>query len=114
MAPVDPTISKVVNSLRGWHGLRVMDLAVPLSTSKATVERRLSEGGWTAAEVAALAAYFERPVGEFYTGNVQVAESRIHDDVRLSREPNTAGQGPFSGSDIDRLIEAAEAITHAA
>lgn len=114
---VDATITRSVKALLAWHQLpqNGSALAGPLDTSEDTIARRLKRGGWEAGEVFALAVFFGVPVGDLYIGHVDLTASRLEAGVRLSRQQETAGGEPHSGSDIDQFLDACEgARSHAA
>lgn len=73
----DATITRVTRVLMAWHDVTVVELAAAgIASSKATMERRLNAGGYTAREVAALARAFGTPIESFYSGHVDLAATR--------------------------------------
>ena len=111
MIAVDATITRMVRALLAWHEMphNGSSLASVLDTSEDTVARRFKSGGWTASEVATLAGFFGVTVGDLYSGQADLATSRINEEVRLSRQQESAGQEPHSGSDMDLFLDAVEA-----
>ena len=78
----DETVVRVVRSLMGWHGLAMPDIAAAIDASMGTVERRLSKNAavrksFLGFELQMLADYFGVPVECFYTGAVNLQESRL-------------------------------------
>lgn len=68
----DDTIRRTVKGLISGHGLRVETVAAAVDMTPATLYRRLAGKGrsqaFVAGEVAALADYFNVPVGDLYDG----------------------------------------------
>jgi hypothetical protein len=108
---VDASITRAVRALLGFHGMNANGsaLADPLGTSEDTIARRMKHGRWEATEVFALAAFFGVTVGDLYSGAPALGDSALNDGVRLSRQQESAGQEPHSGSDMDLFLDAVEA-----
>lgn len=105
---IDLVIARSVRTLMAYHGLQAKDLPSRLEgLSRSTLYRRMEEGGWLASEVGAIAELFGVPVQDLYSGDIAPAASSLAGhSVRISREHKLAGQGPFSGSDMDDFLDA--------
>lgn len=64
----DATISAAVRALAAGRGLTHAECADAVDIARSTFERRLSQGRWSAAEVARLADYFTVTVDKLVTG----------------------------------------------
>lgn len=64
----DRSISAAVRALAAGRGLTHTQVAHGVELALATFTRRLTHGGWTAAELVRLAAYFDVPVTSLLTG----------------------------------------------
>lgn len=106
----DETISRAVWALLGYHRMVPNDLVTRIDGLKSsTLYRRLNGATWEAREVKAIAEFFGLPIGQFFTGHIEPAASKLPDPhLRLSLEHETAGQDRFSGSDIALLCDAQE------
>ena len=67
-AGVDRAISAAVRALSAGRGITHAHVAQGVELANATFNRRLTHGGWTAAELVRLAAYFDVPVDSLLTG----------------------------------------------
>jgi len=67
LAPVDATISATVRGLAAARGLSPDDVAAGIGMNRSTYYRRLA-GGFSAADVAALADLFGVQVADLYDG----------------------------------------------
>lgn len=79
---MDDTAVRVVRALMSWHGLTMPDIGAVIDASNGTVERRLSRNpkirkSWQGFELQLLAEYFGVPVSAFYSGEVDLASSRV-------------------------------------
>jgi hypothetical protein len=79
---MDDTAVRVVRALMSWHGLTMPDIGAVIDASNGTVERRLSRNprirkSWQGWELQLLAEYFGIPIAAFYTGEVDLAASRL-------------------------------------
>jgi transcriptional regulator with XRE-family HTH domain len=84
---VDDNAARVVRALLRWHDLTQEDVAASTGLTDDTLNRRLNSKGkvgrdFKAREVEVLAWYFGRPIQEFYSGRVNVAESFLPGDPR--------------------------------
>jgi hypothetical protein len=102
-APVGPTVTRSIRALCGYHGIYPTELGAHIGVSRSSWNRHMKAGRYTAEEIAAIAAMFGITTDDLLRG-----------DLRLSRERTDAGQEPFSGSDIDALLDAVEQQHHAA
>lgn len=68
--PADPDalISAAVRALAAGRGITHAEVVVGVGMALSTFERRLAKGGWTAAEVIRLAAWFDVPIEDLTTG----------------------------------------------
>jgi hypothetical protein len=64
----DRSISAAVRALGAGRGITHAQIAHGVGLATATFTRRLTHGGWTAAELVRLAAYFDVPVDSLLTG----------------------------------------------
>jgi hypothetical protein len=64
----DLVITATVRALAASRSTALGDVAEAVGMPRSTFERRLSKGGWTAAEVARLAEWFSVPVSDLFTG----------------------------------------------
>lgn len=64
----DEMISAAVRALAAGRGITHADCADAVDIARSTFERRLSQGGWSAAEVVRLADYFGVTVDKLVTG----------------------------------------------
>lgn len=100
----DQTITRTTKVLLAHHGLKPPMLEeLILGLKKSTVYRRFDEGGWSASEVAALAALFNVPVGAFNGGRWSDRDTSGQTLSRYSEMPKIMG-GP---SPAERAITAA-------
>lgn len=65
---VDVSVTRVMEILRTYKNESWNELILATGIGKHTMIRRRAHGGWTAAEVAILAAHFDKPVSVFYAG----------------------------------------------
>lgn len=65
---MDRAISAAVRALAAGRGMTHAQVAHGVELATATFTRRLTHGGWTAAELVRLAAYFDVPVDTLLTG----------------------------------------------
>lgn len=84
---VDSNAARAVRALMSWHDLTQQDVAGSTGLTEDTLGRRLSTKGkvgkdFKAQEIEVLAWYFGRPITEFYSGKVTVAESYLPGDMR--------------------------------
>lgn len=89
---VDGNASRAVRALMSWHDVTQQDVAGSTGLTDDTLGRRLSAKGkvgkdFKAHEIEMLAWYFGRPVSEFYSGHVNVAESYLPGDPRRDEVP---------------------------
>jgi hypothetical protein len=76
-ADPDRSISAAVRALAAGRGITHAQVAHGVELAIATFARRLTHGGWTAAELVRLAAYFDIPVTSLLTGlDGQVAPNK--------------------------------------
>jgi hypothetical protein len=64
----DGMISAAVRALAAGRSIKHAKVAEAIKMAQSTFERRLSHGGWTAAEVAALSVYFKAAPESLMTG----------------------------------------------
>ena len=64
----DRIISAAVRALAAGRGVTHARMAHDVDLATATFTRRLTHGGWTAAELVRLADYFDVPVDTLLTG----------------------------------------------
>lgn len=57
-----------VRALAASRNASLAEGAAAVDMPRSTFERRLSKGGWTAAEVARIASWFAVPVSDLFTG----------------------------------------------
>lgn len=90
---VDGNASRAVRALMSWHNVTQQDVAGSTGLTDDTLGRRLSAKGkvgkdFKAHEIEMLAWYFGRPISEFYSGHVNVAESFLPGDSRRDEVPS--------------------------
>ncbi len=68
MAHTDQVICATIRALAASRNTALADVAAGVDMPRSTFERRLSKGGWTAAEVARIADWFAVPVSDLFTG----------------------------------------------
>jgi hypothetical protein len=64
----DSMISAAVRALAAGRSIKHAKVAEACKMAQSTFERRLSHGGWTAAEVASLSVYFKAAPETLMTG----------------------------------------------
>ena len=64
----DGMISAAVRALAAGRSIKHAKIAEAIEMAQSTFERRLSHGGWTATEVAALSVYFKAAPESLMTG----------------------------------------------
>jgi len=64
----DSMISAAVRALAAGRSIKHAKVAEAIKMAQSTFERRLSHGGWTATEVAALSVYFNAAPQTLMTG----------------------------------------------
>jgi len=64
----DSMISAAVRALAAGRSIKHAKVAEAIKMAQSTFERRLSHGGWTAAEVASLSIYFKAAPETLMTG----------------------------------------------
>ena len=64
----DGMISAAVRALAAGRSIKHAKIAEAIEMAQSTFERRLSHGGWTATEVAALSVYFKATPESLMTG----------------------------------------------
>lgn len=84
---VDSNAARAVRALMSWHNLTQQDVAGSTGLTDDTLGRRLSPRGkvgkdFKAQEIEILSWYFGRPITEFYSGKVNLAESHLPGDKR--------------------------------
>lgn len=93
LSSVDARISASVRALMGATEAPPTELAAAMGTTKTTFYRRL-KGGFSAADVAALADYFGVEVSDLYTGLGGVLPAI---DLRARRDSNSQPSDPKCG-----------------
>ncbi len=68
LSHTDQVICATIRALAASRNMALADVAAGVDMPRSTFERRLSKGGWTAAEVARIAAWFAVPVSDLFTG----------------------------------------------
>ncbi len=64
----DQVICATIRALAASRNSSLSEVAAGVEMPRSTFERRLAKGGWTAAEVARIAAWFAVPVSDLFTG----------------------------------------------
>lgn len=77
--------AKVVRALMEWHGMTQSELAEATMLGENTLNRRLAKKPgvgheFKVGEIEVLAWFFDRPVVEFFNGDVNLAQSRLPGD----------------------------------
>ena len=81
----DATITATLRALASSRAESVESVGAAIGMTKRTVYRRTAEGGWTAAEVAAIARHFGVREQSLYDGEVRI---RIEPDATCGLRPN--------------------------
>lgn len=83
----DETIRRTVRALRSAYDVDARDLARHLGISRNSLYNRLNGvAPWLAAEIVALADFFNCNIADFYTGNIHIDRS-----IPLPRRPSGEG-----------------------
>lgn len=77
LASIEANVARGVRTLIAYHDIDRNDVAAVLGRSIDTIDRRMAKGGWTAAEVEVLAAYFTVSRNDLLDDTVNPAQSHL-------------------------------------
>lgn len=109
----DLAITRALRSLLGYHGLQRNALVPVFPSSEATLFRRFRIGGWTAAEVKALARAFAVPSGDLLDGDVDTRKSRWQ-PAGGGDSPDPDGEGTMTPEGVRTARSLTRALDQAA